>query len=92
MATQKYLHGEARVIRAADDHTPLNHGQISVEVILPHGAFLTGFGECGPHWVQHGNSEIDWSSATIESEHYDATLSGFVPAPIKGSSMGRMPP
>lgn len=86
MWAQKHWHGEARVYTGVDEHTPLNHGQKSVEITLPDGVSFANFGSCGPQWhVRHVDDTVAyWRSVTIDIERYDAEHRAFVAVPDDG--------
>jgi|HubBroStandDraft_4_1064222.scaffolds.fasta_scaffold389923_2 hypothetical protein len=83
MSLQKDWYGEARVYTNVDEHSPLNHGQKTVEIELPGDTRLTMLAGCSAHW--HGDASapegISWHTAVINTERYDETIRGFVPAP-----------
>jgi hypothetical protein len=80
MWTQTYEHGSVRMWHNIDDGTPLNHGQISFDVELPHGQKFKGFGGCGPRlYSEDGGKTVWWNRIGCEIEKYNPDTLAYEP-------------
>lgn len=72
---------EARIFTNTDMHTPMNHGQKSIEVTLPAGVTFASFGNCSPHWQSPDLAQLKpvWRSFTCNIEKWDAAANGYAP-------------
>lgn len=77
--THEWQRGSAGVFTNIDEHTPLNHGQVSIDMKLPHGERMTAFGECHPDWHADTQGEY-WDRVTCNTEVFDPLVRGFHPA------------
>lgn len=71
----------ARIWTNVDDKTPLNHGQQTIEVVLPRDVVFTSWGDCNPQW-RYGagaNAPLVWDHFVCDIEKYDPRIEGYKP-------------
>ena len=75
---------EAKLRFNDDQHTPLNHGQATIDITLPKGVTFSSFGGCYPLWqAKDETSAPSWHAITCSVERFNSDTFSYEPAPYE---------